>query len=319
MGRSVSRVVLGISACLLGEKVRYDGGHKLDRWIRDTLGRFVRFLPVCPEMECGMGVPREAIRLSGDPDHPRLVGIRSQTDHTQRMSAFCSQRVQALHSQALSGFLLKARSPSCGVFRVKVYAENGMPEAKGKGFFARALTDAMPLLPIEEEGRLHDPDLRENFITRLFTMERWRGFLASGASRGGLVDFHTRHKLLLLAHDQQRYRKMGRLVAEAKQHEQAEAVETYQALLMEALRLRSTPAKNVNALQHAVGFLKQQLSPDERHEFQEILSEYRAGYVPLVVPMTLLNHHIRKHGQSYLAGQWYLRPHPVELALRNHV
>lgn len=313
-------LTIGISACLLGKPVRYDGGHKLDQFLVETLGRFVSFVPVCPETECGLGVPREAMRLTGDPASPRLMTIRTGQDLTARMEQWATRRVRELAEEDLCGFIFKSRSPSSGMERVKVYADTGgEPVKTGVGLFAREFMARFPLLPVEDEGRLHDPILRENFITRIFVLKRWRDLLATKRSRGGLVAFHTAHKLLLLSHSEKHYRAMGKLVAEAKKPSLDELFSGYESLLMEALRLKSSFAKNSNVLLHILGYFKKDLSADERQEMVELIDRYRGGLVPLIVPITLLNHYVRKYDQSYLAGQIYLNPHPLELKLRNHV
>lgn len=311
---------VGISRCLLGENVRYDGGHKLDRFLRDVLGRHVAFVSVCPEVECGLTVPREAMRLVGDPEAPRLLTIKTRQDITPRMVAWADERVRQLADAGLCGFVFKFGSPSSGMSRVKVYPEAGGPAAlKGRGIFAARLMDAQPLLPVEDEGRLNDPALRENFIERVFVMHRWRSMLAQGFSLGRLVDFHTRHKLLVMAHSVVHYRSLGKLVAQGAALPQAELQHAYLSGLMEALRLEATVKKQSNALAHVMGYFKRSLSPDEKQELLEVLEAYARELVPLIVPMTLLNHYVRKFGEQYLAGQWYLRPHPAELKLRNHV
>ena len=317
----MEKIRLGISACLLGEPVRFDGGHKLDRFITDTLGKYVEFFPVCPEFECGLGVPREAMRLVGDPEAPRLMTIRTKVDLTDRMVTWARKRVGELEQEDLRGFIFKSKSPSSGMERVRVYNEpsQGSPVTRGVGMFARIFMEHFPLLPVEEEGRLHDPVLRENFIERLFVLQRWRQFLAPGPNRRDLVAFHTRHKLLILAHSPNHYRELGRLVARAKELPLPELCRHYQSRLMEALRLKATPKKNTNVLSHLMGYFKKNLTPDEKQELLEVIDFYRQGYVPLVVPITLINHYVRKYPQPYLQEQFYLHPHPVELQLRNHV
>ena len=317
----MQKIRLGISACLLGQQVRFDGGHQLDRFITDTLGRYVEFVPVCPEVECGLGVPREAMRLVGDPQAPRLMTVRTKIDHTERLVKWAEKRVQELEQEDLCGFIFKSKSPSSGMERVRVYREpaQGAPVTKGVGLFARIFMAHFPLLPVEDEGRLHDPVLRENFIERIFVFQRWRELLAAKPGRGGLVAFHTRHKLLILAHSTEHYRELGKLVARAKEIPAPELYERYQSRLMEALRLKATPKKNTNVLQHLMGYFKKDLTPDEKQELLEIIDNYRQGYVPLVVPVTLINHYVRKYHQPYLQEQFYLHPHPVELQLRNHV
>jgi uncharacterized protein YbgA (DUF1722 family)/uncharacterized protein YbbK (DUF523 family) len=315
----LTKIKLGISSCLLGEKVRYDGGHKLDRFITETLGQLVEFVPVCPEVECGLGVPREALHLVVAPDGPRLVTIRTQTDHTERMLAWAQKRLVELEQEDLCGFIFKSGSPSSGMERVKIYSGKGKPARTGVGLFAREFLQHFPLLPVEDEGRLHDPALRENFLERLFTMKRWRETVALGARRGHLVDFHTRQKLLIMSHSPKHYRLLGKLVARVKEIPLPEAYEQYQTRLMEALRLKSTIKKNVNVLLHVMGYFKRNLSEAEKVELLEIINNYRQGYIPLIVPVTLLNHFVRKYDQPYLKNQYYLDPHPVELKLRNHV
>lgn len=313
------RIRLGISSCLLGEKVRYDGGHKLDHFLRDTLGRFVEYVPVCPEVECGLPVPREAMRLVGDPAAPRLVTSRSGVDHTDRMLSWAGERVERLAEEGLCGFVFKSGSPSSGMERVKVYAPDGMPSKIGVGIFARVFQERFPLLPVEEEGRLNDSALRENFIERLFSLKRWRDMLARGKTRRNLVEFHTREKLLILSHSPEHYRALGRLVAHASDYRPEDLFAEYQNLLLTALRLKSTPRKNSNVLQHCLGYFKNVLGSDEKQELLEVIERYRAELVPLVVPTTLVNHHVRKYAERYLRDQTYLNPHPVELRLRNHV
>jgi uncharacterized protein YbgA (DUF1722 family)/uncharacterized protein YbbK (DUF523 family) len=313
-----NKIKLGISACLLGQNVRYDGGHKLDRYLTDTLGQYVEYVPVCPEVECGLGVPRESMRLVGDPKSPRLVTVRTGQDLTDRMSSWAKGRVRELEKEGLCGFIFKSDSPSSGMERVKVYNEKGMPEKAGVGLFAKTFMDHFPLIPTEEEGRLHDPKLRESFIESIFTLKRWREVAQEKKSLGNLVAFHTQHKLLLLSHSEKHYRAMGKVVAEGKKLPPTELYASYEILLLEALKLRTTVKKNANVLQHMMGYFKEQLSKDEKQEILEILDEYRKGYIPLVVPITLLNHYVRKYKEEYLGQQVYLNPHPVALQLRNH-
>jgi len=313
------KIKLGISTCLLGENVRFDGGHKLDRFLTDTLGQYVEYVPVCPEVECGLPVPRESMHLEGDPDAPRLVTSRTKQDMTEKMVNWARRRVVELEKEGLMGFIFKSDSPSSGMERVRVYNEKGMPAKKGVGMFANAFMEHFPLLPVEEEGRLHDPKLRDNFIERIFALARWRDVLARGMTRGNLVDFHTRHKLLILSHNPKHYQMMGQLVARAKTIPLRQLYDQYQSVLMEALQLKTTPKKNANVLQHMMGYFKEQLSPDEKQELLEIIELYRKEYLPLIVPITLIKHYVRKYDESYLREQNYLNPHPIELQLRNHV
>jgi len=313
-----NKIRLGISACLLGQNVRYDGGHKLDRFLTDTLGQYVDYVPVCPEVECGLGIPRESMRLVGNPESPRLVTVRSGQDLTERMQTWAKKRVRELESEDLCGFIFKSDSPSSGMERVKVYNEKGMPEKTGRGMFARAFMEHFPLIPVEEEGRLHDPKLRESFIESIFTLKRWREVAQGKKTLGTLVVFHTQHKLLALSHSEKHFRAMGKLVAEGKKLPLNDLYAQYETLLMEALKLKTTLKKNVNVLQHMMGYFKEQLSKDEKQELLEILDEYRKGYIPLIVPVTLINHYVRKYKQDYLREQVYLNPHPIALQLRNH-
>ena len=312
------KIRLGISTCLLGENVRYDGGHKRDRFIIETLGQFVEFVPVCPEVECGLPVPRESMHLAGDPQSPRLVTTRSKIDHTERMVHWARKRVGELEKENLCGFVFKSNSPSSGMERVKIYNEHGMAQKTGVGMFARAFMDHFPLIPVEEDGRLHDIRLRENFIELIFALKRWRELLDHHQSRGKLVAFHTQHKLLILSHSQKHSTILGKLVAEAKNIPAEQLYSQYQMFFMEALRLKTTIKKNINVLQHMMGYFKRQLSADEKQELLETIDQYRSEYIPLIVPVTLIKHYVRKYDQTYLQQQLYLNPHPLELKLRNH-
>jgi len=316
---STEKIRIGISSCLMGNKVRYDGGHKLDRFLTDTLGQYFDYVPVCPEVECGLPVPRESMHLAGLPDAPRLITTRSKIDHTERMLKWAQKRIRELEKEDLCGFVFKKGSPSSGMIRVKIYNDQGMPYQTGSGLFAKAFMDHFPRIPVEEEGRLHDPLLRENFIEHIFALKRWRSLLASGRKLGDLVAFHTREKLLMLAHSPNHYRAMGKLVAEGKQHRPADLFDAYENLFVQALNLKASVAKNTNVLQHIIGYFKKVLSSDEKQEMVDIIGVYRAGHVPLIVPITLCNHYVRKYGQDYLARQTYLNPHPLALKLRNHV
>jgi len=315
----MEKIKLGISTCLLGENVRYDGGHKLDRFLTDTLGQYVEYVPVCPEVECGLPIPREAMHLEGNPDSPRLVTTRTKKDMTDSMVQWARKRVIDLEKEDLCGFIFKSDSPSSGMERVKVYNEKGMPVKKGVGMFARILMEHFPLLPVEDEGRLHDPKLRDNFIERIFALKRWREVLGRKESRGNVVDFHARHKLLILSHSPKHYQTMGKLVAKAKDLPLKELYQKYQTLLMESLYSKTSPRKNANVLQHMMGYFKELLSSDEKQELLEVIENYRKEYIPLIVPITLINHYVRKYDQPYLKQQVYLNPHPLELQLRNHV
>ena len=313
------KIRIGVSSCLLGNPVRYDGGHQHDPFISQTLGRFFEFVVVCPEAECGLGVPRETMRLVGDPQKPRLVTTKTCQDHTERMSAWAQQRVTELKGEELCGFIFKSKSPSSGMQRVKVYPlASGAPKRVGVGLFARVFMEHFSLLPVEDEDRLHDVGLRENFIERIFACQRWRSIKNDTPTANALISFHARHKLQIMAHSIRHYQIMGRLVAQAKEKSLASFFDEYEGLLMEALRLLPTVKKQANVLFHVLGYFKKQLSAAEKQELLEIIDQYRDGSMPLSVPITLLNHYVRKYQQEYLAGQYYLHPHPLERNLRNH-
>ncbi len=312
------KIRLGVSSCLLGNHVRYDGGHQHDRFLTDTLGRYVEYVPVCPEVECGLTIPREAMRLVGNPADPRLVTRKSGIDHTDQMKKWASLRLEALAGENLDGFVFKRMSPSSGMARVKVYSEAGMANTTGIGIFARLFMEYFPHLPVEEDGRLNDPVLRENFIQRIFVHRRWRELVATAKKRGGLVDFHTTHKLLLLSHSEKEYREMGRLVAKSKDVSIDELFDRYEALLMSALTKKSTNRKHTNVLTHVFGYFKNDLSPLEKQEVLEVIDQYHQGMTPLIVPLTLMKFFTKKFKQDYLANQHYLDPHPLQLKLLNH-
>jgi uncharacterized protein YbgA (DUF1722 family)/uncharacterized protein YbbK (DUF523 family) len=315
----MEKIKLGISSCLLGEKVGYDGGHKLDKFLTVTLGKYVAYIPVCPEVECGLGVPRKSMRLEGNPDSPRLIVTSTREDMTDRMVHWAKNKVVQLEKENICGFIFKSDSPSSGMERVKVYNEKSMPVKAGVGMFAGIFMEHFPLLPVEDEGRLHDPGLRENFIERIFALKRWRETLSNKNFKKSLIDFHTKHKLLILSHSPRHYQLMGKLVAAQKSLAGKDIQKQYQDLLLESLKIRATSKKHVNVLQHMMGYFKEQLSGDEKTELLELINHYRDGYIPLVVPVTLISHYVRKYDEPYLSQQVYLNPHPSELQLRNHV
>jgi uncharacterized protein YbgA (DUF1722 family)/uncharacterized protein YbbK (DUF523 family) len=327
MAEDLDTIRIGISACLLGQEVRFDGGHKRDHFLTETFGRLVEWVPVCPEVEVGMGTPREAIRLvrgadsasSGSEAPVRLVGVKSGKDWTHSMRSWSAERLDQLATLDLCGYVLKKDSPSCGMERVKIYATPGMPDKSGVGLFAAALLARFPNLPVEEEGRLQDPRLRDNFVERVFAYRRLRTLFAGRWTAGDLVRFHTAHKLILLAHHPSAYTALGRLVATARQHPRAELRERYEREFMSALRRIATPKRHANVMQHMVGYFRTQLDADSRDELLALIEDHRTGLVPLIVPITLIKHHARRLSVEYLQGQVYLEPHPRELALRNHV
>ncbi len=313
------KIKMGVSTCLLGEKVRYDGGHKLDRYIRDTLGQFFSYVPVCPEVEYGLPVPREALHLVGDPAAPRLVTVRTGVDHTDGMQQWAEMRLDGLSHENLSGFIFKSRSPSSGLKGVKVYTREGMPGGSASGIFAAAFRRRNPLVPAIDEGRLNDAVLREQFIDAVFIYRHWQDFARQSNRIGDLVAFHTEMKLLVMAHSPRHYSLLGRLTADIKDRRPDEVRNSYAALLMEAAGLQATRKKHSNVLLHCLGYFKKQLTSDEKSELIEIIENYRKEYLPLIVPVTLLNHYVRKYDEKYLKRQRYLNPYPLELALRNHV
>jgi uncharacterized protein YbgA (DUF1722 family)/uncharacterized protein YbbK (DUF523 family) len=311
---------LGISACLLGDQVRFDGGHKRDPFLTDILSPHVCWVRVCPEVEVGMGTPRETLRLQRRDDGAiRMVTTRTEIDHTDAMSAWARKRLIELERENLSGYVLKKNSPSCGMEKVKVFGASGRPQPNRRGIFAEALMRRFPNLPVEEEGRLSDPRLRENFIERVFAYQRVRRFFAGRWTVGGLVAFHTSHKMSLLSHSTAGYRELGRLVASAASMPRAALRADYESRFMQTLTLTATPRRHTNVLMHLAGHLKKRLDGQSRQELAATIDEYRRGLIPLVVPMTLLRHHAGQHDVAYLLGQTCLEPHPRELMLRNRV
>ncbi len=316
---SSDKIRIGISTCLMGENVRYDGGHKLDRYLMGTLGQYIDYVPVCPEVECGMPIPRETLRLVGDPASPRLVTSKTGVDKTDQMMTWAKKRVKELEKENLCGFIFQKGSPSSGMERIKVYTDKGVPAKTGVGMFARAFMEHFPFMPVEDDGRLHDPMLRENFIVRIFVHKRWQDLTAENKKRGGLVDFHTDHKLLLMSHSPKHLKALGKIVASPKSEKTDTLFSGYYEQMMTALKLRATRKKHTNVLHHILGYFKKQLTPDEKQEFLTITDRYHKSLLPLIVPVTLANHYVRKFREPYLERQVYLNPHPVELALRNHV
>lgn len=319
---------LGVSGCMLGASIRYDGGHARDRFVTDGLGPWVEWVSVCPEVEVGMGVPRPAIRLidrevpGAGPKEPkvdqRLVASGSGEDHTDSMTAFVRERVSDLGE--IDGFVFKKGSPTCGLYRVKVYHENGNGSHKnGQGLFAQAMCARWPWMPVEEDGRLNDARLRESFIERVFCRNRWRTLVAGGLERGALVDFHTAHKLIIRAHDEAGYQKLGQLVGSLGRRPDGEVFCEYEGEFHRALSKMASRGRHVNVLQHALGYLKDDLGPREKREVLTAIDDFGAGLLPLIVPVTMLRMAIVRCGIEYLEGQLYFDPHPKELMLRNHV
>ena len=313
-----SRIPVGVSSCLLGRAVRYDGGHKHDRYVTGVLGRYFEYVPFCPEVLAGLGVPRRPIRLTGDPGAPRAVRVAdASADVTDALLAAARGATPGM--DALRGYVFKRGSPSCGMERVKVYGEPGKSPRMGRGLFAQAVMQAHPLLPCEEEGRLSDPALRESFVERVFAYDRWLRAMADGCTPGRLVGFHTRHKLLLLSHSEVHYRSAGRLVADAGRRDPARLAREYLATFMEGMGRRATRRRHTNVLQHLAGYLKRSIGAPDRQALAAIVEEYRTGAVPLVVPIRFLRHHFRHAPDRYVEMQHYLEPYPDALGLRNHL
>lgn len=310
---------IGISSCLLGNPVRFNGGHKESRLCSETLAHHFEFVPVCPEVAIGLGTPREPIRLVGDPDSPRAVGTKHpELDVTEALTAYGKRIAAGLTD--VSGYILMQKSPSCGMERVKVYQANGHPvEGGGSGLFAHALMQARPDLPIEEDGRLNDPVLRENFLTRIFAYAEWQRLLEAGLTRKRLVEFHSRYKYQLMATDPLQYKALGQRVATVGNTPLEAFAPAYFSQLMSALKTTASRGTHSNVLQHLSGYLKRDLEREDKQELQRLIAQYREGIVPLVVPLTLLKHHFRRHPDRYIANQAYMQPHPEDLSLRNGI
>lgn len=313
------KIKVGVSTCLLGENVRYDGGHKRDRFITGTLSEYFEFVPVCPEYECGLGIPRESMHLEVPASAPRLVTSKTRRDMTDQMTSWAEGRLVDLEKEDLCGFIFKSKSPSSGMERIKVFTAEHQPAGSSAGVWARMYMEHFPLIPVEDEGRLNDPALRENFIERVFVMKRFRAMLESNPTPRALVDFHTRHKLIFMAHDPVMYKKMGAFVADAGKLTAGDMTGKYLEYMTGALSTMANPGKNTNVLNHILGYFKDELSSWEKAELIDQIEKYHKGFIPLIVPVTLFNHYTRKYKKDYLKDQYYLDPHPVELKLRSWV
>ncbi|MBN2509011.1 MAG: DUF523 and DUF1722 domain-containing protein [Spirochaetales bacterium] len=315
----MEKIKVGISSCLLGNNVRYDGGHKQDRFITDTLSAWCEFVPVCPEVECGLSVPRESMRLVGTKDNHRLLTVRTRTDHTSRMANWTKKRLSELEKEDLVAFIFKTKSPSSGLRGIKVYSPEGNVVSVGaSGMFAEAFTRRFPDIPVEDEGRLHDMPLREQFIETIFVLKRWRDTVKHGKPKD-LVEFHTRHKYTFMAHHPELLRALGKTVAGLGAGSFSDVKDAYMHDLLKLLASRKTVKKNYNALLHINGYFKDNLDREETAELLEQAERYRKEMVPLIVPLTLIRHYARKFKQEYLLSQYFLDPHPIELKLLNHV
>ena len=315
----LKRVRIGISSCLLGERVRYDGGHKRDSFLADIFGQYVEWVPVCPEFEMGLGVPRESLRLVDEKGEVRLIAPASGTDNTRLMSAYAEKRLDELEAQQLCGYVLKRGSPSCGMERVTVYRNATPLNRSGRGLFAEKLVARFPYLPVEEEGRLNDVRLRENFVSRVFALRRWQIAQEGGLTAAALIQFHAQHKFVLMAHSQVGARRLGALIGGIRKSTLREGARAYFDLFFQVMRHPPTVRNHTNVLQHMAGYVSEHLGPTDRTELTELIDRYHSGLVPLIVPVTLLRHYVRKFEIAYLADQFYLNPHPDELMLLNHL
>ncbi|SOB58138.1 conserved protein of unknown function [Pseudodesulfovibrio profundus] len=312
-------IKIGISACLLGEKVCRDGGHARDLHAAEELAKYVEFVPLCPELACGMGIPREEVRQIDCAGDIRLIGRDSGEDWTQRMDRWCHKVLPDLESEHLDGFILKSDSNSCGLQRATIHSTIGKPARRGTGYFTRKLVEHFPLLPIETASRLTNPIARENFVRRVFILSRWRDMLNKGMQIGNLVDFHTRHKLIIRAHDLKGYRQLCRLLGESSVFNVDEIFDTYATLLFQSLKLKATPRKNADVLMHAISYLKQELDKGDKQDLTAQINAYKARKIPLLIPVTLINHFARKHDKQYLLQQLFFNPDSTELKLLNHL
>jgi uncharacterized protein YbgA (DUF1722 family)/uncharacterized protein YbbK (DUF523 family) len=314
---SFDRLLIGISSCLLGEKVRFDSGHKNHSYITKTLSDYFDFRPFCPEVAIGLGIPREPIRLVSTElgGEVRCVGTKNaDKDVTDPLKSVAREQFEWIAS--LDGYIFKKDSPSCGMERVKVYTKS-MPERSGVGIYAAEILAAFPHLPTEEEGRLGDPGLRENFIKRVFLYRRWRQLIDSNPSKNDLVTFHARHKLIYMSHNQNRARELGRMVAAIAEMSVDEFTAKYFDAVTDLLRKPANRKNHSNVLKHIQGYLKRDLESDDRQELEQTIEQYRKGYLPLIVPITLLRHFFRKHPDEYINQSWYMKPHPAEMMLHN--
>jgi uncharacterized protein YbgA (DUF1722 family)/uncharacterized protein YbbK (DUF523 family) len=308
---------IGISRCLLGEGVRYDGGHKRDRFLTDVLGRYVEWVPICPEVEAGLGTPREAMRLVGDARTPRLMTITTERDMTRPLTVFTKAKLETLETADLCGYVFKKDSPSCGTERVWIFSRHGTRSRTGVGLFAQAFRERFPLVPIEEEGRLRDPMCRDNFIERVFCYHRWQTLARGPVRREDIVEFHKVHKYLLLAHSRQHYKRLDRVVAQADRYRPKDLIKRYGALFMEALAITATRRTHGQVLRYVIEHLKDRLAPDERAELDTMMEGYRRALVPLTVPITMVKQYAGRYRIDSVRDQVYLNPHPNEMKLRN--
>ena len=310
---------LGVSSCLLGNSIRYDGGHCRNKMVCEQLGLFFQWVPICPEVEMGMPVPRETVRLVAQDGRTRLVGNKSGTDYSEAMRAYTERKLKQIAPLRLHGYILKKNSPTCGMERVPLYGTAGGRIGKTGGLFAAAMTRAFPLLPVEEEGRLNDLALKDNFVERVYAYRRWQRFAASIHAPRHLVRFHTRHKYQLMAHDPKTYRALGRLVAQAGVMEMSELLPRYGTQFMECLKIPADAKRQANVLYHVMGFLKDSLDREDKHELLGLIERYRHRELSLTAPLTLIEHHLRKHPNPWVQQQHYLMPYPEAFTMRHRL
>lgn len=314
----MKRIKLAVSSCLLGNKVRFDGGHKKHTFVKETLAESFDLIPVCPEMAIGLGVPRQTLRLVDDVEKPRAVGNRdTNLDVTEQLKNYGLHMVRELDD--ICGYIVKKDSPSCGMERVRVYVDNKMPQRKGRGIYINEFLNARPWLPVEEEGRLNDPVLRENFFERVYVLDRWFQMQKNGLNAKALVQFHSTHKYMLMSRGQHVYRQLGRMVAKAGHSDLQQLANSYFLEMMQVLKKTASRGHHSNVLLHLMGYLKRQLARDEKQELLSLINDYRNGQLPLIVPVTMITHHVRKNENEYLKGQHYFTPYPSNLMLRNRV
>ena len=314
-----NKIKIGISSCLIGNDVRYDGDNKLDRYLRDMLGQFVEWVPVCPEVESGLSVPREAMYLVGDPVAPRLVTKFTGIEQGNRILGWAKKKLLYLEKVDICGFVFKARSPSCGLNDVKIHSRSGKACGKGAGIFAKAVIGRFPALPVENEEGMRNAVSKENFVERIFVYQRWREFKTQDGTNAGLIRFHASHKLLMMSHSIRHLRELGAIVVNGKKLKRSVLFGRYEQVLSAGMRFHGTVKKHTDVLQHLAGFFKKRLTDEDKKELQEVILLYHGGLVPLVVPVALIRHYAEKYDLSSLKQQCYLSPHPIELMLKYHV
>ncbi len=315
----MSKLLIGVSSCLLGNRVRYDGNHRLDCYITETLGNFFQYIHFCPEVECGLGVPRETMQLVGTPASAHLLTTKTRIDHTERLKRWTEKTLNSLASENLCGYIFKTKSPSCAMVDAKVFSTENSSVERGPGLFAAAFTKRFPLIPTIDEGRLHNEQLRENFIEKVCVLTRWHHYLKNDPNCLNLIRFHEHHKYLIMSHSPKKQQTLGNMLADCGQIFSSQLQDEYIKQLMETLSLTATVKKHTNVLQHIAGYLKKQLSSDQKKELQEIIENYQRGLLPLTAPLTLLKHYVRLFNEPFLSQQIYLNAHPAELMLRNEL